>query len=255
MFIASLHESPRGGCSLSFSGLRWRHVLRHLDDSVVLSSSASVSSDASSFSFSGNISARFSRVAFVAVVVASTSAEPMPEAPIDASLVSVSDGAVVTIDSCSFHHRRGPLEKEEGNVEVLDEDHDGGNVVDRQLGTLMNHSVVVGVSATCDGVVNVSNSLFFRLSNGAVVDDGGRISCESTTFSDTSASGLAASNNARAAIEGCEFVNSELLVRNNCHVDVVKTTFKRQPQPAQRGDLLPTTATGDLVKIRKESDL
>ena len=244
--------------------------MRHLDDSVVLSSSASVSSDASGFSFSGNIDVRFSRVAFVAVLASTTAtSEAIPEAPVDASLVSVSDGAVVTIDSCSFHHRRGPLELDkEGNDEIHDEDRDGGSVVDRQLGTLMtwnhhqpsstsrtNHAAaaVIGVSATCDGVVNVSNSLFFRLSNGAVVDDGGRISCESTTFSDTSVSGLAASNNARAAIEGCEFVNSELSVRNNCHVDVVKTTFKRQPHPAQRGDLLPTTATGDLVKIRRGS--
>ena len=186
------------------------------------------SSDATGFSFAGSVDVLFSRLAFV-----DSSSEQDASAP----LVSVSESAAATVDFCSFH--RG----EDGhNLSSVSCD----NVTESATTSSDAAARSVGVSSTSDGVLHVSNSLFFQLSNGAQIDDGGRIHLKSSTFSDT---GLSASDNALVSVEGCEFVNSEFFAHNNCRVEMIKSTFKRQSHAASP----ITTSSHCLVKIRKGS--
>ena len=231
------------------TGLRWRHVLRHLPENVSL-----VSSDSSpGFYFSGSVDVSFSRVAFVMSAKAASTAES--EGVSAAPIVGVSDGAVVAIDACSFH------------CQTVSDDDDLRQPDGREPLTVTSGSPwrSVGLSSTSDGNLCVSNSLLFRLYHGAAIDDAGSATFTATTFTDTSDAGLAASNNASITVEGCEFVNSQLLVHNNSQVEVVKSTFKRQSQTSPAFSAPPSPHIGgaaesavggyDLVKVRKGSNV
>ena len=81
---------------------------------------------------------------------------------------------------------------------------------------------------------------------------GGRIYLESTTFSDTA---LSASDSAVVSVKGCDFVNSQLFVHNNCQVEMIKSTFKLQTHHQPRVVVLPLASIAPhcLVKVRKGS--
>ena len=201
--------------------------MRSLDKRVRLVAAT----DTTGFFFSGEIEVTFSRLSFISI----------PESG-SASLLSVSDGALVTIDSCSFHCE---------NFGTKGSDLASGACVDNSNDSALSASIdafpSVGVSSSSNGMLEISNSLFFNLSNGAQIEDGGRIELGSSTFHEA---GFYASDNAVASIDGCEFVNGEFFALNNCQVELTKTTFKRQAQSA-RETFLSNPFSGCLVKLRK----
>ena len=214
------------------------------------------SSDAIGFSFAGTMDVSFSRLAFVDSTWDRDSSTP---------LLSVSEAACATVDSCSFHRGGGGEDALDTSLSNPDDHADHQNTRESGLGGSTTTSAVgvttsavgvttsaVGVTSTSDGVLRVSNSLFFQLSTGALIDDGGRIYLESTTFSDTA---LSASDSAVVSVKGCDFVNSQLFVHNNCQVEMIKSTFKLQTHHQPRVVVLPLASTAPhcLVKVRKGS--
>jgi hypothetical protein len=62
----------------------------------------------------------------------------------------------------------------------------------------------VGGMATTEGEVTVANSAFFKIGCGAVVEDGGRLALQSSSFSDTSVYGLTSSGLKAWGVQGVE---------------------------------------------------